>query len=167
MAFPAKQSKPQTKIVVRRLPPTISAETFWEIVHAVCPPDHLTWTSFVPGKSSFKTVRLGCAYLNFRDPSEVYDFCAKFDGHAFVSDRGAQYRAVVEYAPSQKIPGRARRDKREGTLDQDADFIEFCKRLEVGGFFPIVLCRHGAEYFVGERIMQPRNFGKGKGLGRC
>lgn len=125
-----KEPKPRSKVVVRRLPPGLPEDKFWEAVHAHLTPDAYDWACFAPGKASVKTVRLSRAYINFRDPNAVYEFQANFDGHAFVSDRGAQYRARVEYAPSQKVPGKGRKDRREGTLDKDPDFLDFCKLLE-------------------------------------
>lgn len=47
------------------------------------------------------------AFINFNDPGAVVAFKARFDGHVFVSGRGAQYRCAVEYAPFQKVPNPA------------------------------------------------------------
>ena len=58
------------------------------------------------------------AYLYFKDPLQVYDFRAAFDGHIFVNEKGAQFRCSVEYAPYQGVPKKSsKKDPREGTLE--------------------------------------------------
>lgn len=60
-------------------------------------------------------------YVNFEDPAAIPAFKAAVEGHAFVTDRGAQFRGCVEYAPFQKVPeGKPKRDPREGTIDKGA-----------------------------------------------
>ncbi len=60
-------------------------------------------------------------YINFEDPAAIPAFKAAVEGHAFVTDRGAQFRGIVEYAPFQKVPeGKPKRDPREGTLEKGA-----------------------------------------------
>nr|ACU18923.1 unknown [Glycine max] len=44
------------------------------------------------------------AYIDFKCPDDVFEFTEFFDGHVFVSERGAQYKVIVEYAPSQCVP---------------------------------------------------------------
>lgn len=54
-----------------------------------------------------------------KDPLLVYDVRASFDGHAFINEKGQQYRCSVEYAPYQKAPKVVlKKDPREGTLDK-------------------------------------------------
>jgi regulator of nonsense transcripts 3 len=60
-------------------------------------------------------------YVNFADPGAIPAFKRAVEAHAFVTERGAQYRGCVEYAPFQKVPEqRVKRDPREGTLDAGA-----------------------------------------------
>ena len=62
---------------------------------------------------------LSRAYLNFTDPLAVYDFKAKFDGHAFITTKGSQFKCAVEYAPFQKVPNPPKkRNPLEGTIEQ-------------------------------------------------
>jgi hypothetical protein len=57
----------------------------------------------------------------FEDPADIPGFKVAVEKHAFLTDRGAQYRGIVQYAPFQKIPeGKVKRDPREGTLEQGA-----------------------------------------------
>ena len=69
-------------------------------------------------RSVRKVVHSRC-YVNFEDPSDIPAFKAAVEAHAFVTDRGAQFRGSVEYAPFQKVPqGKPKRDPREGTFDK-------------------------------------------------
>jgi hypothetical protein len=57
------------------------------------------------------------AYINFKKPEDVIDFYEVFNGHIFVNEKGAQYKALVEYAPHQRVPKpRSKKDVREGTI---------------------------------------------------
>lgn len=74
------------------------------------------------------------AYLNFKDPSDVFRFKAAFNGKNFITDKtGQQYRCVVEYAPYQRLARRkGRHDNKENTVEKDEDYREFVARLEAG-----------------------------------
>ncbi|KAL3635227.1 hypothetical protein CASFOL_019774 [Castilleja foliolosa] len=39
------------------------------------------------------------AYIDFSRPDDVIEFAEFFNGHVFVSKKGAQFKAIVEYAP--------------------------------------------------------------------
>lgn len=41
---------------------------------------------------------------------------------------GAQFKAIVEYAPSQRVPKPSdKKDPREGSISKDPDYLEFLK----------------------------------------
>lgn len=68
---------------------------------------------------SLKSVKYSRAYLKFSDQNAVFNFRAKFDGHTFVNETGAQFSCSIEYAPFQRVPKKVkRRDPKEGTLDK-------------------------------------------------
>ncbi|KAL3140973.1 hypothetical protein ABBQ32_005495 [Trebouxia sp. C0010 RCD-2024] len=120
----------RNKVVVRKLPPGISQEEVQAAIDVVCQGKY-DWFTFVPGKVSLKRIKHSRAYLNFLDASEVLRFKSQFAGHAFVNKKGAQYRCLVEYAPYQRIPReKAKEDPREGTYENDADFIAFKQQIE-------------------------------------
>jgi regulator of nonsense transcripts 3 len=49
---------------------------------------------------------------------------------AFVSDKGVPYKPTVELAPYQRVPKPpGRRDGREGTLEQEAEYLSFVESL--------------------------------------
>ena len=45
---------------------------------------------------------------------------------------GHEYQAIVEFAPNQKIPkkSRSRKDVKNGTIDEDQDFLKFAEALQ-------------------------------------
>ncbi|KAF3969152.1 hypothetical protein CMV_007041 [Castanea mollissima] len=75
-----------------------------------------------------KNQRYSQAYIDFKRPEDVFEFAEFFDGHVFVNEKGAQYKVLVEYAPSQKAPkSTTKKDGREGTIYKDPDYLEFLK----------------------------------------
>lgn len=77
------------------------------------------------------------AYINFLTFKDLEAFRDKFDGYVFVDSRGNEYPAVVEFAPFQKIPQmywnpkwKEKRDKKCGTIEEDADYVSFLQSLE-------------------------------------
>uniref|UniRef100_A0A803NLQ5 UPF3 domain-containing protein n=1 Tax=Cannabis sativa TaxID=3483 RepID=A0A803NLQ5_CANSA len=75
-----------------------------------------------------KHQRYSRAYIDFTRAEDVLEFAEFFDGHVFVNEKGVQYKTIVEYAPSQRVPKlSSRRDGREGTIIKDPDYLEFLK----------------------------------------
>ncbi|KAJ0078444.1 hypothetical protein Patl1_36751 [Pistacia atlantica] len=66
------------------------------------------------------------AYIDFKRPEDVLEFADLFNGHVFVNEKGAQFKAIVEYAPSQRVPKQwSKKDGREGTILKDPEYLEF------------------------------------------
>lgn len=125
-----EKNSPQTKVVARRLPPTMTEEEFLE---AVSPLAEYDYFSFVPADKSLGAHAFSRAYINFKNTDDVFTFRDRFDSYVFVDKKGNEYPAMVEYAPFQKIPKRAgnkKKDIRVGTIDQDPDFMAFLESLE-------------------------------------
>ncbi|KAJ7514598.1 hypothetical protein O6H91_23G051500 [Diphasiastrum complanatum] len=123
----------RTKVVVRHLPPSLSEQVFLEQIESKYG-DAYTWVAFFPGKSSHRRHIHSRAYINFKSTDHVFDFYEEFDGHVFVSERGAQFKAVVEYAPYQRAPELSlKKDVREGTIFKafvtDPEYLEFMEML--------------------------------------
>ncbi|BDA51330.1 probable regulator of nonsense transcripts 3A at N-terminal half [Coccomyxa sp. Obi] len=118
----------RTKVVIRKLPPNVAEDDVRDLVNKIAA--KYTWFSFVQGKTSVRRVVHSRCYVNFEDPAGIPAFKAAVEGHAFVTDRGSQFRGCVEYAPFQKVPeGKPKRDPREGTFEKDPDFLAFVESL--------------------------------------
>ncbi|XP_018444966.1 regulator of nonsense transcripts UPF3 isoform X1 [Raphanus sativus] len=117
------------KVVVRHLPPSLSESDLLSQIDSRFG-DRYYWFSFRPGKSNYKSQKHSRAYFGFKAPEDVYDFAAFFNGHVFVNDKGAQFKAIVEYAPSQRVPKPCdKKDPREGSITKDPDYLEFLKLI--------------------------------------
>ncbi|KAL5567391.1 hypothetical protein UlMin_030555 [Ulmus minor] len=119
----------RTKVVLRHLPPTISEAVLVEQIDSVFA-GRYNWVSFRPGKNSQKHHAFSRAYLDFKRPEDVVEFAEFFEGHVFVNEKGSQFKTSVEYAPSQRVPKQwSKKDGREGTIDNDPDYLEFLEVL--------------------------------------
>lgn len=135
MAFPEaekkqdKKEKPMTKVIIRRLPPTMDQETFLNQVSPI--PDY-SYIYLVKGDSSLGEYAFTRVYINFVNPEDIYDFKERFDNYVFVDAKGNEYPAVVEFAPFQKIPkkrGKVRMDPKCGSIESDPIYQEFVESL--------------------------------------
>ncbi|KAK7271387.1 hypothetical protein RJT34_27239 [Clitoria ternatea] len=124
-----RSERERTKVVIRHLPPSLTQSDFFEHIHTHFD-SRYNWFSFRPGNTSHKRHRHSRAYIDFNSPVDVLDFAEFFHGHVFVNERGAQHKAIVEYAPSQRVPkSTAKKDGREGTIYKDPDYLEFLKLI--------------------------------------
>uniref|UniRef100_A0A1B6EXS5 UPF3 domain-containing protein n=1 Tax=Cuerna arida TaxID=1464854 RepID=A0A1B6EXS5_9HEMI len=125
-----KEEKPATKIVVRRLPPSMTEEQF---KNQVSPLPDIDYFYFVPADMSLTPNAFCRAYINFVDQADLFIFTQKFDGYVFLDSKGTEYPAVVEFAPFQRIPKNRpnrKKDPKVGTIEADPSFIAFKERLE-------------------------------------
>lgn len=124
------KEKPPSKVIIRRLPPTMTEEVFLEQISPL--PDN-DFFYFVKGEQQFGVPTFSRAYINFLNLEEIFTFQDKFDGYVFLDQKGTEYPAVVEFAPYQRIPLRhepgAKEDKCN-TIDNDPHYLEFLKKLE-------------------------------------
>ncbi|KAJ7949709.1 Regulator of nonsense transcripts UPF3 [Quillaja saponaria] len=119
----------KTKVVIRHLPPSLTHSDLLQQLDDQFS-GRYNWFSFRPGKNSQKQWRYSRAYIGFKHPEDVFQFAEFFDGHVFVNEKGAQHRAIVEYAPSQRVPKQyTKRDGRDGTIYKDPDYLEFLKLI--------------------------------------
>ncbi|KAK4378709.1 hypothetical protein RND71_000571 [Anisodus tanguticus] len=115
----------RSKVVLRHLPPTISQSMLVEQVDSRFT-GRYNWFSFLPAKSSQKHQTYSRAYIDFKRPEDVIEFAEFFDGHVFVNEKGTHFKAIVEYAPSQRVPKHwSKKDGREGTILKDPEYLEF------------------------------------------
>ncbi|XVF00556.1 hypothetical protein REPUB_Repub04eG0010700 [Reevesia pubescens] len=119
----------RTKVVLRHLPPSITESMLVEQVDTAFA-GRYNWLSFRPGKSSQKHQAYSRAYIDFKRPEDVLEFAEFFNGHVFVNEKGAQFKTIVEYAPSQQVPKQcSKKDGREGTIFKDPEYLEFLEFL--------------------------------------
>ncbi|XP_055700869.1 regulator of nonsense transcripts 3B-like [Phlebotomus papatasi] len=123
------KQKPLTKVVIRRLPPTMTEEMFREQINPI--PDH-DYFYFVPADWTLGLNSSCRAYINFLKQEDIFIFKDKFDGYVFVDTRGAEYPAVVEFAPFQGLPkNRARkRDNKCNTIETESHYLAFLETLK-------------------------------------
>ncbi|SGY75463.1 BQ5605_C005g03427 [Microbotryum silenes-dioicae] len=143
----ARTTPSRLKVVVRRLPPALPEAVFWSSVApwVTVPPDStapsvstqpssggvssVDWIQYRSGKVRARHDKGDThsrAYLSFKTPEALVAFHRAYDGWNFKSKAGQVTRAVVEFAPYQNTPSRSnKRDPRQGTIEQDPDFIAF------------------------------------------
>lgn len=122
------------KVVVRRLPPNLPEDVFWDSVKPWANDDTVQWRSFVAGKISKRTIKENVpsrAYITFKTHESVALFSREYDGHIFRDKSGRETAAVVEFAPYQKIPPtEVKHDKYKDTLLRDAHYTHWLDELE-------------------------------------
>ncbi|KAF8128566.1 Smg-4/UPF3 family-domain-containing protein [Boletus edulis] len=132
---PTPTGAERLKTVVRRLPPNLPEEIFWQSVQAWVTEDTVTWKSYHPGKLRTKRANKegipSRAYIAFKNEALVTHFGRAYDGHLFRDKAGNESHAVVEYAPFQKIPTEKKKvDARNNTIDKDEDYLSFIETLK-------------------------------------
>ncbi|CAJ1963776.1 unnamed protein product [Sphenostylis stenocarpa] len=119
----------RTKVVLRRLPPSLSEAALLAQIDATFA-GRYNWLSFRPGKISQKHISYSRAYIDFKRPDDVILFAEFFNGHVFVNEKGSQFKVIVEYAPSQRVPRQwSKKDGRDGTIYKDSEYLEFLELL--------------------------------------
>ncbi|KAF7965628.1 hypothetical protein HWV62_42619 [Athelia sp. TMB] len=125
------------KTVVRRLPPNLPEEVFWQSVQPWVTEETASWKVYHPGKIRKRPNKESIpsrAYIAFRNEEQLATFSQAYDGHLFRDKAGNESIAVVEFAPYQKIPSdKKKADARCNTIDRDEDYISFIKSLENKG----------------------------------
>ncbi|XP_045495651.1 regulator of nonsense transcripts 3B isoform X2 [Colias croceus] len=123
----AKPHRPLTKIILRRLPSTMTEEAFLEQVSPI--PEH-DYFYFSKPDTSLGNNLYSRAYINFVNVDDIYLFRDKFDGYVFLDEKGVEYVGIVEYAPFQRIPKKKKKkDPKCGTLESDPIYQEFLESL--------------------------------------
>nr|GAT49282.1 predicted protein [Mycena chlorophos] len=121
------------KIVVRRLPPNLPEEIFWQSVQPWVTDETVSWKVFYPGKLRKRLNKENIssrAYILFKTEEQLALFAREYDGHLFRDKAGNEAYAVVEFAPYQKVASEKKKvDARSGTIDKDEDYISFLESL--------------------------------------
>jgi len=125
-----KESKPLTKIVVRRLPPKLVEEEFLEAVDPVAEHDYFR---FVVADDTLGVNAFSRAYINFNSVEDLFLFKEKFDGYVFIDRDGNESQCLVEYSAYQKTPNpnkKAKKDAKAETINEDPEFLAYKEELE-------------------------------------
>ncbi|KAJ0085937.1 hypothetical protein Patl1_07546 [Pistacia atlantica] len=126
-----KEPLQRTKLVIRHLPPSLSQSDLLSLFDDRFV-GRYNWFCFRQGKSSnkHKIQRFSRAYVELKREEDVFEFADLLNGHVFVNEKGSQFKTIVEYAPSQRVPKPCtRKDSREGTIYNDPDYLEFLKLI--------------------------------------
>ncbi|CAG9938866.1 unnamed protein product [Clonostachys rosea f. rosea IK726] len=140
-----KPSKPKAqnegeKLVIRRLPPAMTQDEFvtilgsdWELNKG-----KVDWLSYAPGKVSkdpSKPSRPSRAYVHLKRKDDIMSLSEVVQSSTWEDAKGTFTSPLiapptVEFAIYKKIPSNKRRtDARQGTIDQDPQFMAFLENL--------------------------------------
>ncbi|RVE67448.1 hypothetical protein OJAV_G00103370 [Oryzias javanicus] len=119
-----EKKEAMTKIVIRRLPPTLTKE---ELEEQLQPLPEVDYLEFFSNDTSLYPHLFARAYINFRNQDDVVLFRDRFDGYVFVDSKGQEFPAVVEFAPFQKTAKKRikKKDSKCGTIAEDPDYKRF------------------------------------------
>ncbi|XP_073068387.1 regulator of nonsense transcripts 3A isoform X5 [Manis javanica] len=113
-----------SKVVIRRLPPSLTKEQLEEQLHPLPAHDYF---EFFTADLSLCPHLYSRAYINFRNPDDILPFRDRFDGYVFIDSKGLEYPAVVEFAPFQKIARKKlkKKDAKTGSIEDDPEYKKF------------------------------------------
>eukprot|EP01114_Cavostelium_apophysatum_P022798 TRINITY_DN8373_c0_g1_i1.p1 TRINITY_DN8373_c0_g1~~TRINITY_DN8373_c0_g1_i1.p1 ORF type:complete len:421 (-),score=86.97 TRINITY_DN8373_c0_g1_i1:40-1302(-) len=133
----AARDKPKLKLVVRCLPPHLTEDLFLSTVESlgftVKNNEKLVdFFYYEQGKVyNDRPTRDSRAYVAFTSTDQLQRFMTKFNGHTFITNKGVEQKASVEYAPFQKVPKPKKKpDPRETTIETDPDYLQFLEELK-------------------------------------
>ncbi|CAJ1058906.1 regulator of nonsense transcripts 3B [Xyrichtys novacula] len=121
---PKEKKEAMTKIVIRRLPPSLTKEELEEQLQPLPDVDYL---EFFSNDTSLYPHLFARAYINFKNQEDIVLFRDRFDGYVFIDSRGQEYPAIVEFAPFQKTAKKRskKKDAKCGTIAEDPDYRKF------------------------------------------
>ena len=134
---PPSKTTVRLKLQVRRLPPALTKDEFLDALGQEWTPmaGRVDWFEYRPGKTKGigKISEKSRAYLHLTNESHIKAFEAKFLSLTFQDAKGThkdpnirRLQPSLEFAPNQRIPASKQRvDGRQGTIDQDPEFIAF------------------------------------------
>ncbi|KAJ7310484.1 hypothetical protein JRQ81_007406 [Phrynocephalus forsythii] len=121
---PKDKKETLSKVVIRRLPPSLTKEQLEEHLQPL--PEH-DYFEFFANDSSLYPHMFSRAYINFKNQEDIVLFRDRFDGYVFVDHKGLEYPAVVEFAPFQKAAKKKnkKKDAKAGTIEDDPEYKKF------------------------------------------
>ncbi|KAM6300010.1 regulator of nonsense transcripts 3B [Aegotheles albertisi] len=121
---PKDKKETLSKVVIRRLPPSLTKEQLEEHLQPL--PEH-DYFEFFANDSSLYPHMFSRAYINFKNQEDIVLFRDRFDGYVFVDHKGKEYAAIVEFAPFQKAAKKKskKKDAKTGTIEDDPEYKKF------------------------------------------
>ncbi|XP_061454076.1 regulator of nonsense transcripts 3B isoform X3 [Rhineura floridana] len=121
---PKDKKETLSKVVIRRLPPSLTKEQLEEHLQPL--PEH-DYFEFFANDSSLYPHMFSRAYINFKNQEDIVLFRDRFDGYVFVDHKGLEYPAIVEFAPFQKAAKKKnkKKDAKAGTIEDDPEYKKF------------------------------------------
>ncbi|RMZ82415.1 hypothetical protein DV737_g2114, partial [Chaetothyriales sp. CBS 132003] len=132
---------PKLRLIVRRLAPGLTEAEFWTAMGEEWQvgKGKVEWAGFKDGqvsKDPAKPSRPARAYLKVKDQTLLDPLSAKVKATVFQDAKNTGRDLCLlgppslEFAPYNRMPtGRVRHDGRQGTIDQDQEFIDFLQSL--------------------------------------
>ncbi|MEQ2220019.1 hypothetical protein ILYODFUR_000960 [Ilyodon furcidens] len=119
-----EKKEAMTKIVIRRLPPSLTKE---ELEEQLQPLPEVDYMEFFSNDTSLFPHLFARAYISFKNQEDIVLFRDRFDGYVFIDNRGQEYPAIVEFAPFQKTAKKRskKKDSKTGTIAEDPDYKRF------------------------------------------
>ncbi|ORY60082.1 Smg-4/UPF3 family-domain-containing protein [Pseudomassariella vexata] len=129
------------KVTIRRLPPALTSDEFWTILGDEWREGNgkVDWVSYEPGKVSTKPsrpsqpARCYLRVMKIEDIPSLSDAIQRAtweDAKRSFTDPALVGPPVIENSIYQKVPtGKRRTDPRQGTIDQDPDFMAYLDSL--------------------------------------
>ena len=116
------------KLWLRQLPPGLAEEELRAVIEDAAPAAaaSVDWLRVVPAS---KQVPTATAYMHFKSEDALQTAHAKLDGHRLADAQGREFTVISEYAPLQRIPRKKVIDKREGTIENDPEFLAFLEEF--------------------------------------
>ncbi|GAA6108277.1 regulator of nonsense transcripts 3A isoform X1 [Tachysurus ichikawai] len=113
-----------TKVVIRRLPPSLSKD---QLEEHLSPLPSYDYFEFFPADQSLYPHLFSRAYINFKNPEDIVLFRDRFDGYVFIDNKGQEYPAIVEFAPFQKVSKKKlkKKDAKAGSIEEDPEYKRF------------------------------------------
>ncbi|XP_066496095.1 regulator of nonsense transcripts 3B isoform X2 [Tiliqua scincoides] len=121
---PKDKKETLSKVVIRRLPPSLTKEQLEEHLQPL--PEHDYFELFANDSSLYPHM-FSRAYINFKNQEDIVLFRDRFDGYVFVDHKGLEYTAIVEFAPFQKSAKKKskKKDAKAGTIEDDLEYKKF------------------------------------------
>ncbi|EME78533.1 uncharacterized protein MYCFIDRAFT_190784 [Pseudocercospora fijiensis CIRAD86] len=158
-AAASKGPAPRLKLEIRRLPPGLTLTEFEEILGDEWKPGNgrVDWREYRQGKvkqSAAKVPEQSRCYMHLLSEPILKELEVRFLEASF-HDKAGTYRLpdlkhlppTIGYAPNQRVPTttKVRTDNRQGTIDQDPEFMLFLQAETQPIFKPAALDTLGVE----------------------